>query len=306
MSLDVRRLRLLREVGLRGTIAATAEALSYSASAVSQQLSALEREAGAELLERTGRRVRLTEAGRVLVMHTESVLAELERAEAALEATRTTVAGTVRVAAFPSVTAAVLTPAFAVLSGRHPGLTVTLAEAEPIAALRDVKLAELDLVVAHEYDHVPQPPDPVLERTELFVEEMLLAVPLGLMPPGRKLRLSDLRDQPWITAPPWGECGIAEREACRAAGFEPDFRYSSNEFGVILTMVAAGLGVSLLPALAFSTEPRGCQVHRLAGPPLHRRVFAAHRRGSRDRPGLVAVLDAIREAADAHVARVAW
>src|ERR1700724_919434 len=118
MSLDVRRLRLLREVSLRGTIAAAPDALSYTASAVSQQLSALEREAGVELLERNGRRVRLTEAGRVLVEHTESVLADLERAEVALEATRTTVAGTVRVAAFPSVSGAVLAPAFATLAIR--------------------------------------------------------------------------------------------------------------------------------------------------------------------------------------------
>src|SRR3984893_8597073 len=116
MTLDVRRMRLLREVALRGTIAATAEAMSYTASAVSQQLSALEKETGTELLERNGRRVRLTEAGRTLVAHTEAVLSELERAEAALEAVGTTVSGVVRVAAFPSVAAAVVAPALASLA----------------------------------------------------------------------------------------------------------------------------------------------------------------------------------------------
>src|ERR1700694_4194186 len=143
MALDVRRLRLLREVALRGTIAAAAEALSFTASAVSQQLTTLEREAGAELLERNGRGVRLTDAGSMLVSHAESILAELERAESDLEELRTTVAGRIRVAAFPSVTAAVLAPAFAALAERHPGLTVTHSEFEPEHALREVKLGEL-------------------------------------------------------------------------------------------------------------------------------------------------------------------
>src|ERR1700738_1600487 len=145
MTPDVRRMRLLREVALRGTIAATAEAMSYTPSAVSQQLSALEKEAGTELLERNGRRVRLTEAGRTLVAHTESVLTELERAEAALEAVGTTIAGTVRVAGFASVTEAVLAPAFATLASLYPALTVTLCELDPSDALCELRLGELDL-----------------------------------------------------------------------------------------------------------------------------------------------------------------
>jgi DNA-binding transcriptional LysR family regulator len=163
--------------------------------------------------------------------------------------------------------------------------------------------------VAHEYDHVPQPSDPTLERTQLFVEDMLVAVPAGLLPPGRRIRLADLRDRPWILAPPLSACGLAEREACRAGGFEPDVRFSSNEFGVILALVSAGLGVSLLPALAFphdSVDDCGWQKHQMAGPVLHRRVFAAHRAGTRLRPALMAVLAAIQQAADAHVARAGW
>jgi DNA-binding transcriptional LysR family regulator len=309
MTLDVRRMRLLREVALRGTIAATAEALSYTASAVSQQLSALEKEAGTELLERNGRRVRLTEAGRTLVAHTESVLTELERAEAALEAVGTTIAGYVRVAAFPSVTGAVLAPALARLAKQYPALTVTLSDLEPSASLRELKLGELDLAVAHEYDHLLEPADPTLERTELFVEDMFMAVPAGLMPAGRPLRLADLRDQPWIIAPETTACGLAAREACRASGFEPDVRYSSDEFGVVLSLVAAGLGVSFLPALAFPAnppEPCGWQMHRMAGTVVHRKAFAAHRAGTRLRPALIAVLAAMKEAANNHAAKAGW
>jgi molybdate transport repressor ModE-like protein len=309
MTLDVRRLRLLREVALRGTISAAAEALSFTASAVSQQLTTLEREAGAELLERNGRGVRLTDAGSMLVSRAESILAELERAESDLEELRTTVAGRIRVAAFPSVTAAVLAPAFAALAERHPGLTVTHSELEPEHALREVKLGELDLVVAHEYEHMLQPPDPTLERTDLFVEDMLWAVPQGLVPAGQPLALTDLCDEPWIAAPPWSECGRAEREACLQVGFEPDVRCFSNEFGVMLALVGAGLGVSLLPALAFPAPPAagqagqaGWEVHRMAGQVLRRRVFAAHRGGSRERPSLLALLEAIRAAACAHAA----
>src|ERR1700726_3706408 len=124
MVLDVRRLRLLREVALRGTIAAAAEALAFTPSAISQQLSTLEREVGAELLERTGRSVRLTDAGRLLVEHAGLVLDELERAEAALEASLMSLCGTVRVSAFPSVTTAVIGPAVAALAASHPDITV--------------------------------------------------------------------------------------------------------------------------------------------------------------------------------------
>src|SRR5262245_30504115 len=164
--LDVRRLRFLRELAARGTIAATADALGYTAPAVSQQLAALEREAGVELLERNGRRRRLTPAGEELVARTEGILRELEAAEAALERTTTHVAGVLRCAAFASAHRTLLPAAIARLATEHPDLRVTTRDLEPEDSLPALKLGELDLALAQEYGFAPAPKDPALERTD--------------------------------------------------------------------------------------------------------------------------------------------
>jgi molybdate transport repressor ModE-like protein len=295
MSIDVRRLRLLSEVAHRGTIAAAAEALAFTPSAVSQQLSTLEREVGAPLLERTGRGVRLTEEGWLLVRHGDAVFAELERAEAALEATRRSVAGRLRVAAFSSVTSAVLAPTVARLSQRHPDLEVSLVESDPGVALRDLRLAELDLVVAHEYDHLLVPHDPDIHRRDLFDEDMLVAAPPGRFAPGRPVSLGDLAGETWAASSIRTDCGKAVREACRGAGFEPDIRFEFTEFAVVLQLVAAGLAVALLPQLAFSEYDHGYEVHPLSDGGFKRRIFTATRLGNRERPAVVAFLDAVAE-----------
>jgi len=295
MVLDVRRLRVLREVALRGTIAAAADALGFTPSALSQQLSALEREAGAAVLERTGRGVRLTDEGRVLVHHAEVILAELERAEVALEAARVDVRGRLRVAAFSSVTSAMLAPTVARLATRHPDLDVVLCESDPGEALRDLRLGELDLVVAHEYDHLLIAPDPEIHRDELFTEDMLIAAPHGRFAPGRPVALAELSGDVWAAGPARSDCGTAVREACRAAGFEPDVRYSFTEFAVVLHLVAAGMAVSLLPQLAFAEPSHGYSVHPVSDGGFTRRIFTASRLGNRDRPAVVAFLDALAE-----------
>src|SRR5829696_7325726 len=165
--LDVRRLRVLREFANRGTIAATADALGYTPPAVSQQLAALEREAGVDLLERSGRTRRLTPAGTELVARTEAVLRELEAAEAALARQRDSVAGVLRVAAFPSAHRALLPPAIGRLAREHPELQVHTRELEPEDSIPLLKLGELDLVIAQEYPFAPQTADAALERTPL-------------------------------------------------------------------------------------------------------------------------------------------
>ena len=149
--LDVRRLRVLRELAARGTIAATADALGYTAPAVSQQLAALEREAGVALLERNGRTRRLTPAGEELVQRTEGILRELEAAEAALERTTTQVAGVLRAAGFASAHRILLPRAIATLAQRHPDLRVTTRDMEPEDSLPALKLGELDVAIAQEY-----------------------------------------------------------------------------------------------------------------------------------------------------------
>jgi DNA-binding transcriptional LysR family regulator len=300
MILDVRRLRVLREVALRGTLAAAAEALAFTPSAISQQLSTLEREVGAELLERTGRSVRLTDAGQLLVEHAALVLADLERAEAALEASLSAVSGTVRLSAFPSVTTAVIGPAVAALARTHPDVTVEVIEGDGDRALRSLGLGEIDLVVAHEYSHAVRPPDPSLDRRELFAEALSVVVPPGRLPAGVPVALESLAGETWAMAPEWSDCGAATREACRGAGFEPRVRYAFNEFGVVLGLVASGLAVSLLPDLAFASDPGPYDIHPVKGRSFERRVFVASRPGSRRRPVLMAVLDALDTAAEAH------
>ncbi len=161
--LDLKRLRLLRELNARGTIGAVASALSYSPSAVSQQLALLEREAGVPLLERVGRNVRLTAAAQTLVTHTDALLERMEEAEADLEATAEQITGTVRVAAIQSAGLYLLAPALRRLAERHPALRVEVTDAEPEASMPALALGTLDLVLADEYPFVPRPPDPRLD-----------------------------------------------------------------------------------------------------------------------------------------------
>lgn len=299
MPIDVRRLQVLRQVALRGTIAAAAEALAFTPSAVSQQLSALERETGAELLERSGRGVRLTDAGRVLVGHADAVLLELDRAEAALQASMHQVTGSLRVGAFASVTGGVLGRALAALTADYPELCITIHDVDPSSAVRELRLGELDVVVAHEYDHMLQPHEPGIERRLLFTEPIFAVTPPGRLRPGAEVDLVELAGDRFAAAPAGSDCGKAVREACRAAGFEPDVRFNFVEFPVLLDLVRAGLAVTLLPALALAAGTDGCEVHPLSSGGFSRRVFTACREGSSRRPSVVALLAAVAAAADA-------
>jgi DNA-binding transcriptional LysR family regulator len=175
--LDVRRLRLLCDLSRLGTIAAVATAHTYTPSAVSQQLSALEREAGVPLLERTGRRVALTAAGRLLVQHGETVLAALERTDAALAAARTGLSGELRIGAFPSAIRALLTPALVTLGERHPALDLLLTELDPADVPQALLDRRLDVGLIQDYDVVPADTDPSLDSVPMLDEAVHLAVP---------------------------------------------------------------------------------------------------------------------------------
>jgi DNA-binding transcriptional LysR family regulator len=289
MELDVRRLRVLREVALRGTVTAAAEALGYTPSAISQQLSALERESGAALLERAGRRVRLTDAGRVLVRRTEPVLAALEEAQAALEESRDAIAGELRIAASGSIARALVIPVAARAAASRPSLRVTVIESETGDAMRELLLGHLDLVIAHEYatGRRPSPPEGTA-RVDLFSEEMCVAAPSGRY--AAPVKLASLADAVWAAEPPQSACGRASRDACHAAGFDPDIRYVSSEPGVLLAAVRCGGAVALLPRLAVTQPPPGIDLLPTAGASVRRLVYAAHRRGSAGRPGIALLL----------------
>jgi DNA-binding transcriptional LysR family regulator len=295
MDLDIRRLRVLREVALRGTIASAADSLGFTPSAISQQLTALERESGSVLLERTGRSVRLTDAGRLLVERTEPVLVALEEAKAALEASRTTIAGDLRIAASGSLARAFVVPAIADVARKYPQLDITLLEFESDDSLRELRLGQLDIVVTHEYDHEPRPPEPELVRVDLCAEDMLIAAPAGLFE--GPVALADLKGEIWAADPPTNSCGRAVRSACRAVGFEPDVRYNSNEYGVLLAAIVHGGAVALMPRLGLVGAPAEVDVLPVADLPTRRLVFAARRRGDPPRPVVTMMLEHLQAVA---------
>src|SRR5690349_6041778 len=194
-------MRVLREVANRGTIAAAARALAYTPSAVSQQLAALEREAGVALLDRRGGRVALTEAGRLLVARTEGILAELESAAAELAAARAEVTGNVHLGAFPSAERALVAPALGRLRARHPQLAVRTTELEPEAGLPALRHGDVDLAVLHQDVGRPHAPDPRLEREDLVEDPLLVVLPLGHPALAEAVPLTALRDERWVATP---------------------------------------------------------------------------------------------------------
>jgi DNA-binding transcriptional LysR family regulator len=294
--LDVRRLRMLRELSERGTIAATAEALGYSPPAVSQHLAALEREVGVALLERQGRRVALTPAALLLVARTERVLAELEAAEAELAAGNGEVHGSVRLAAFPTAAATLVPRAMAIFGERHPGAEVLLSELEPEDALPALKLGEADVAVVHAYDFSPRGADQSVELTPLMEDELHVAVPAAHPAAGDEIALEALAGERWIAGYLDTACHRVVLTACRAAGFEPRIVAQTNDFRVVLALVAAGQGVAIVPGLAVDGPPAGVCLARPAGTRLARRVLGAVRAGGGEHPAVVALLDALRDA----------
>ena len=301
--LDVRRLRLLRELAARETIGAVAEALSYSPSAVSQQLAQLEKEAGVKLLERAGRNVRLTAAAQTLVTHADALLARLEEAEADLEATADQVTGTVRVATFQSAGLYLLAPALKRLAAEHPALRVEVADAEPETTLPSLALGALDLVMGDEYPFLPRPPDPRLDVEPLLREQFRLMLPVGhpLAERGGPVSMAALKDEVWAAGKSDSHYAELTVRACRSlGGFEPDVRHRSNDLMMLLALVANGQAVTLLPDLVGPDREPAVAARDIAEGELRRTVFSAIRRGSTRRPALIALRAALREEARLH------
>jgi DNA-binding transcriptional LysR family regulator len=294
--LDVRRLRLLSELARRGTIAQVAKSVGYTPSAVSQSLAQLEHEAGLTLLERDGRRVRLTPAAIALVTRTDRVLAELDAAEADLAAEHETVHGEITIGTFPSAAAALVAPATADLSRRHPELTCAIREHEPEDGIPLLRSGELDLLVSESYDNVDRAPIGGLETHLLLTEPLMLVLPKE-HPPRRRMALARLSDSAWIAGLAGTQFDGAFQQACRSAGFTPRIFHRADDGLLFQTLVAQGLGVGLLPALACigSTD---VQFATVVPAPPRRHVSALVRRGAARRPALAAALDAMRHQAD--------
>ena len=295
--LDVGRMRLLREVALRGSIAAAARGLGLTPSAVSQQLTVLEREAGTVLLDRSSRGVLLTGAGSALVDRARSIVELLESARADLDRLAGELAGTVRVGTVASAAGGLVSQAAGRLAGDHSALELTVVVAEPGTTIDALLRGDLDMAVVDVYDGVPVRMPDYLVSTELRVEPLLVVSQPAAFPGGAGIALSALSGRDWVMPPMEAACGQAVRLACRAAGFEPRVRWETDDMLLLVRAVAAGHGVAVLPQLAVADDVAEVSTRRLVRPVLHRRLLALTRSASQDRPVVRAVLNELIKAA---------
>lgn len=286
--IDVRRLRVLREVALTGSIAGAARALGYTPSAVSQQLSALARETGVELLVRRGRGVEPTAEGRLLIELAGRVGSELEAAEAQLAARARQVGGPLRLLAFATALRTIVPRAVPLLAERAPLVELQIDEADPDDALRQLVQREADLVVAHDYDLLERRDSADLHRRELLEDELLLVGGVS-----GTIALATLADRDWVLPDRGSACDRVVERACGAAGFVPRVVGRSADFGAVAALADAIGAVALVPELALEGV---APTHRLAQP-VRRRIFAATRAGAERRPAIAAALDALVDAA---------
>jgi DNA-binding transcriptional LysR family regulator len=289
--LDVKRLRILREVAARGSFSAAADALYLSQSAVSQQVATLEREVGMSLLERTSSGPKLTDAGRALVTHADAVICRLEEAERELGALAGLEGGTLRLVSFPSASATLATRAVSIFAERHPEVEVRLAEGEPEESVPALRRGEFDLALIFDYESITADPGRDVELTPLLTESMHLALPKGHSQAGSaSVHLADFGDAAWLAGTCPSSCHDLVQEACRNAGFEPRIAFESDDYSVLQGLVAAGLGVTLLPDLALASLRSDVVVLPIKPTAPIRRVWAATRSAGSRSPATEAML----------------
>jgi molybdate transport repressor ModE-like protein len=296
--LDVRRMKVLREVATQGSFSAAAEALSFTQSAISQHVAALERETGAKLVERSPRGVRLTEAGRALVQHAEAILARLEDAEDELAAIAGLRGGRLRLASFQSAGATLVPRAVASFHERHPDVELSMVEAEPDDASARLKCGDIDLALVYDYEAIPGTLDGDLELTTLIDDryDVLLPKDHGLADRS-VLKLADLAEEPWIASTRRCGCRQITERACAEAGFERRVAFEADETLAAQALVAAGVGVTLLPQLALSTVHPAVVARSLSNAPV-RRVWAARVEGAYHSPASEAMLQILRDVSE--------
>ena len=299
--LNVARLRVLREVARRGSFSAAAEELSYTQSAVSQQIAALEAETGMTLLQRHPRGVSLTAAGQTLLGHAEGILARLESAEASLAAIAGLRGGRLRMASFPTAGATLMPLAIATFRARWPDVELPLAEGEPEQIAPRLRAGELDLGLLFEFG--PSPLTEGIARVELLEDPLFLALPRDHpLSRRRKLRLADLREEAWVQTASASPCARYVVRSCHAAGFEPRVSFESDDYQTVQGLVAAGVGVALIPELALTVVREDIVIRALAPHPPARQVIAATATGARLLPAAPAMLGVLEEAAARYVA----
>ena len=296
--LDVRRMRVLREVARCGSFSAAAEALSFTQSAVSQQIAALEREAGTTLVERSVRGIRLTDAGRALVRHTEAILGRLAEAEAELEAIAGLRGGRLRMASFESAGATLMPLAIATFRERHPAVELSLSLAEPMDSLPKLKSGELEIALSFDPNDVAVPGGESIEHVHLLDDPLYLALaPDHPLANKRNLRLADLASDAWIEGTPNCACSAMLRRACERAGFSPRIAFESDDYAAIQGFVAAGVGVALIAELALTTVRDDIVIRSLGRETPMRRIHAAALAGGYRSPATTAMLEILTDVA---------
>lgn len=294
--LDVRRLRLLRELKIRGTLAEVAEALQYSPSSVSQQLSLLEKEAGVTLLRKTGRRVQLTPQAEVLVGHTAQLLETLEQAEADLAASLSTVTGTVRIAVFQSAALALMPDALTQMSSVYPEVRVEMTQREPETALHETWARDFDLVIAEQYPGHAAPRYAELDRVGLTSDAIRLAVPPPSPDRPSVRSLAETAGLPWVMEPRGAASRHWAEQLCRSEGFEPDVRFETADLQAQIRLIESGNAVALMPDLVWTGRETTAGLLGLPGAP-HRTVFTSVRRSSANRPAILAIREVLAQTA---------
>jgi DNA-binding transcriptional LysR family regulator len=289
--LDVRRLRVLREVARVGSLARAAEVLSYTPSAISQQIAALERETGTRLLERRARGVVLTEAGHTLVAHAGVVIAQLEAAEAALAELADLRRGRLRMASFATAGATILPLAVDAFRSRHPAIELGVEQASPMESVAGLQQGRLDLALTVDLEPVPAEG---VEVIHLFDDPVQLAMhrhhPLAARP---ELRLEELAGETWIDVPRRTSGGRVLVRACERAGFEPRVAFESDDYTAIQELVGAGLGLALLPVLALCPPHEAVVLRSLGQDGPSRDIQVATRPAAFRSPAASAMLDVL-------------
>lgn len=298
--MDFVRLRTLRELALRNTMAAVADALRISPSAVSQQIAQLEDELQVELVERRGRGVLLTPAGKRLVAHVERLTGILEEAKTDIAEMRSVVAGELRVAAFPSIASVVMPHTIHALARQHPHLSIVFDELEPIDGLAALRSWQVDIALIDDLTLDGVLPEAEFETHRLGVDELLVMLPKTHRFVKRKsLALYELRDERWAldTRGTYSETII---RACAKAGFRPMVNGNCNGFPAIAAMVSAGCSVSVMPGLRVLSNRGNFSIVRL-NPPIMRTIFVAHHRGAQRNPAIAAFLIQIKQTANSTI-----
>ncbi|HPG75283.1 MAG TPA: LysR family transcriptional regulator [Rhodoglobus sp.] len=309
-NLDLHSIRIVRAIAEHGTISAAARALGYSQPAISQHLRRSEARLGTPLVIRSGRGVRLSEAGQVVARHAVAITSALDAASGDLAELVGLAAGTVRVAAFPTASSTLVPRLLASMRQRHPGITVGYVEAEPPEAIAMLRDGAVDLAITFAYpgdrSDPHRPADVSLESVPLFTEPVVLALPdRHALADRQQVALADLADERWIAGCPL--CRGHLLAACEAVGVTPNIELETDNAIAVLTLVAAGLGVALLPQLALATAPvpPGATV-RSTTPSSDRSIQLVVQNGSRRVPSIAATIELLEQVdgADWGLARV--